>query len=365
MKDNRTSDTIFKILKDNLDSQKVKVVRKGDFPAPKNSVQYATIVIKANDRPEAFELVEDVLKDNNIKYKEEKLTGSSFNGFEIKDYYKIGKRESSIRVIFKYANGRDTAAKTGSIWNDLLIQLFRTNPSLERSPRDRSEVEVVKKINAAIQNLGSYKPVDLQIKSKRYSNVAGIIAGRGTKKADFVIVDYSGEEIGFISYKAGTNALSFQQYGGITDRASTDISNHQEVKDFKEIIIDNWDTYKSDYKTVWRSIEDNKLKKMAVFGPDYNRQSGYDSVDFVVQGVPRLKKVGATLDKRSIIKLNFSSKVIRKNNLTALQGNYEPTIGVRSGERSRRIRLKNKSISGVRGGVFTRAYLTRGKNKEI
>lgn len=365
MKDNRTSDTIFKILKDNLDSQKVKVVRKGDFPAPKNSVQYATIVIKANDRPEAFELVEDVLKDNNIKYKEEKLTGSSFNGFEIKDYYKIGKRESSIRVIFKYANGRDTAAKTGSIWNDLLIQLFRTNPSLERSPRDRSEVEVVKKINAAIQNLGSYKPVDLQIKSKRYSNVAGIIAGRGTKKADFVIVDYSGEEIGFISYKAGTNALSFQQYGGITDRASTDISNHQEVKDFKEIIIDNWDTYKSDYKTVWRSIEDNKLKKSAVFGPDYNRQSGYDSVDFVVQGVPRLKKVGATLDKRSIIKLNFSSKVIRKNNLTALQGNYEPTIGVRSGERSRRIRLKNKSISGVRGGVFTRAYLTRGKNKEI
>ena len=365
MKDNRTSDTIFAILKTNANSQKVKIVRRGDFPAPKNSIQYATIVVKANDRPEAFELIVDILKDNNISYKEEKLSGSSFNGFEIKDYYKIGKRESAIRILFKYANGQDTAAKAGSIWNDLLLQVFRNNPSLERSPRDRSEVEVVKKINAAIQSLGSYKPVDLQIKSKRYSNVAGIIAGKGTKKADFVIVDNNGDEIGFLSYKAGTNALSFQQYGGITERASTNISNHKEVNDFKEVVIDNWDTYKSDYKTIWRSIEDNKLKKMAVFGQDYNRQSGYDSVDFVVQGVPKLKKVGATLDKRSIIKLNFSTKVIRKNNLTALQGNYEPTIGARKGERSRRIRLKNKSISGVRGGVFTRAYLTRGTNKEI
>lgn len=365
MKDNRTNDTIFKILKDNLESNNVKVTRRGNFPAPGNTVQYATIVVKANDRPGTFELVEDVLKDNTISYKEQKLSGSSFNGFEITDYYKIGKRESSIRILFKFANGKDTAAKTGSMWNDLLIQVFKNNPSLERAPRDRSEVEVVKKINSFIGKFGVGKPVDLQIKSKKYVNVAGIVGGKGTKKADFVVINYSGEEIGFISYKAGTNALSFQQYGGITDRASTTISNHQEVEDFKELVIENWDTYKNDFKTVWREIEDNKLKKMAVFGPDYNRRSGYDSVDFVVQGVPRLKKVGATLDKRSVIKLNFSSKIVRKNNLTALQGNYEPTIGVRKGERSRRIRLKNKSISGVRGGVFTRAYLTRGKNKEV
>lgn len=366
---NFTNETILKLLQKGLNSNKIKIERKGNFPSIKNkNVQHATIIVKSNDRPNAFELVEDFLNKNNINHKEKKLPGSSFNGIEITsdNYLPLTEKDFSIRILFKFANGQDTAARTGTVWNDLLLKVFSENRSLARIPRERSEVEVIKKINAEIQKLGSGKPIDLQIKSKRYKNVAGIVGGFGTKKADLVIVDYDGKEVGFISYKLGSNATGFQQYGGITDRASTAISNHDDVLDFKDLVVDNWDTYKDDYKTLWRPITENKLKKMAVFGPDYDKKSGYDSVDFIAQGIPRLKKVGATTDKRSILKLNFSTKVVNKNNITALQGDYEPTLAARSGEQSRRIINRNgKSKSGIRGGIYTRSYVNRRKSKEI
>ena len=178
-------------------------------------------------------------------------------------------------------------------------------------------------------------------------------------------MDGDPKEVGFISYKLGSDAKSFQQYGGISDRAGNEISGHKEVEKFKDFVIDNWDTYSEDFNTLWRSIEDRELKKMAVFGTDCKKTSGYDSVDFFTQGTPRIKKVGVTRDKRSILKLDFN-KVVNKNNITSLQSGYEPTLAARKGESSRRIATSStKFKQGLRGGIFSRDYSNRNKSKEI
>jgi len=367
---NLTNETILKKLQKGLNSNKIVVERSGKFPNSNNkNQQYATIIVKSNDRPDYLELVEDFLKKNKIQFEEKKLPGSSFNGIEITSYLRLSDRDTAIRILFKFRNGKDFAAKVGSIWNDLLIKAFSVNRSLARIPSERSEVEVIKRLNSEIQRLGNGKPVDLKIKSKTYTNVAGFVGGVGTKKADFVIVAFDGsnnpKEVGFISYKLGTDAKSFQQYGGISDRAGNEISKHDEVKGFKDFVIDNWDTYSDDFNTLWRPIKSRELKKMAVFGPDCKKVSGYDSVDFITQGTPKIKKVGATRDKRSILKLDFN-KVVNKNNITSLQAGYEPTLAARKGESSRRISTSNtKYKDGLRGGIFSRDYSNRNKSKEI
>jgi hypothetical protein len=356
MSTNFTAETIYELLRKELTSGSIKVV-KDNFPGVRNQIEYAKIVIKSDDRVGALELVDEFLKDNNINFQEKVIRGSTFKSVIIEDYYKVGRREKGIRIFFKYSNGKDL--KNFYMWNGMLENVFKNNRSLERAPRDRNEVNVIAEVNKKIESLGNGMPVTLYIRNKRFVNVAGFVGGVGTKKADFVIVDYSGNEIGFLSYKKGNSSLDFQQYGGITDRSGKKISEHPEVEEFKKVIIDNWETYKKDYKTVWGEIDSNNLKKQAVFGKDYIRKSGHDSVDFLVQGTPRFRKNGDS------IYLTFSTKMVRKGDLSNLQGNYDPVLGARSGERSRRIKIKSDSIYGVRGGVWTRAYMTRGKNKEI
>lgn len=353
---NYTADTIYRLLNDKVADGKIKLV-KDQFPTLKNSVEYARIVIRADDRVSTFELVDDILNDLNIPFREDQIRGSTFKAIVIDNYYKIGKKEKGIRIFFKYANGRDFI--NTFIWNSLLQEVFKKHPGLKRTPRDRTEVDVLKIINERIQDLGNNMPVTLRIRNKYYFNVAGFVGGIGTRKADFVIVDYDGNEIGFLSYKKGDTATDFQQYGGITERSGTDLVNHSEVEDFKEVVVDNWDTYKKDYASVWREIQDNNLKKQSVFGKDFSRSSGHDSVDFFVQGRPNFTSNG------KIISLQFTTKTVRKGNLTSLQGDYEPVLGARGGERSRRIKIKTRSIYGVRGGIWTRGYITKRRDKEI
>ena len=356
MKNNYTADTIYALLDKKVTDNSIKVTKE-NFPGPRNQIEYAKIIIKSDDRVSSFSLIEDVLNDIGVSFKEDRVRGSTFKVYVIDDYYKIGKKEKAIRIFFKYADGKDF--KNYYIWNSMLEQVFKSNRLLERTPRDRTEVQVIKKINKKIEELGNSMPVTLYIRNKRFKNVAGVVGGIGTRKADFVIIDYSGNEIGFLSYKKGSTAEDFQQYGGISDRSGKKISDHPEVVDFKEVLIDNWDTYKKDYNSTWREIESNNLKKQSVFGKDYIRRSGHDSVDFFVQGEPKF------LSNNGSIYLTFSGKTVRKGDLSNLQGSYEPVLGARVGERSRRIKLKNRSVYGVRSGIWTRAYMTNRRNKQI
>lgn len=346
-----TSTTIFGKIKKELAGKQIKVVCD-NLPVKKPNTKHVVITLKSISRNDTLEVTRNFLDDIGLNFQEKQVSSvSSFPILEIKNYEKI-RKEESIRLVFKFPDGND--AKKYNIWNSLLEDVFKNkNSSLKRQPSDRIEVDVLKRINGKIEKLGNGKPIVLQIRNKKYLNVAGLVGGVGTKKADFVIVDYEGSEIGFLSYKAGSTATSFQQYSGITEKAGDKISSHPEVEHFNEIIIDNWETLEP---SASKEIKSNNLKKRAVFGSNYARKSGYDSVDFLVQGNPRM------IERAGIIYLTFSTKMVKKGNLTALMGDYEPVLGARKGEAYRRIKIKNKVIRGVRGGIWTKAYMVSRRN---
>lgn len=350
-KELRNSKIIFTVAKS------ASSVSGGTF-ADKDARQKVTwISTRSDDRMKTFESVESWLNKNNISYI--KKQNDSFSSFS---YISINTNEKELRLVFKFKNGLDT--KNFKWWNEGLNKVFKNNSKLKRMPSDRNELNVIKHINEQIQELGVGMPVTLKIQNKQYTDIVGIVGGVHMKKADFVLIDSSGEEKCFISYKSGQTATSFQQYSGITGRSGLD--GHQEVKDFvKDVeklgeefftqgktVYDNTGNQKLVKSDVYKKIKDPTLKKMSIFGDDYGKKFGENNVNFVVQGEPRLTKSGNTIN------LFFTKKVVENGNLNRLIGNYDPVLGARKGESSRRV----GTVKNVRGGVYPKKYMTNRKN---
>ena len=363
----KTSEQIFQFIKDSTkNSTRFKVEKGRDFvDTEKSSKQINIILIKGNGRSDNLTIIAELLGRGNIEFEQKKITGSSFDQLIISSskYKKIGSNEKEIRISFKYGDGTDD--KNYDIWNEGLVNVFKLKRGLERRPRNRIEIDKIATINKKIEELGHKLPVTLYIRTKKFQNVVGIVGGVGDTKADFVIVDKFGNEIGFLSYKDGRGADDFSQYGGLSQRAGVSIESHEEVVKFKEQVIDlapkdsagevieRWNG-----TPLYKKIRDSNLKNKAVFGENYRLKSGYDSVDFIVQGQPILtsSKIGNNI----IVILKFTTKTILKGEISKLSGAYEPVLGARKGEIARIIKIPGKSkLTGVRSGIFPYRYMEK------
>jgi hypothetical protein len=363
----KTSEQIFQFIKDSTkNSTRFKVEKGKDFvDTEKSSKQINIILIKGNGRSDNLTIIAELLGRGNIEFEQKKITGSSFDQLIISSskYKRIGRNEKEIRISFKYGDGTDD--KNYDIWNEGLVNIFKLKKGLERRPRNRIEIDKIATINKKIEELGHKLPVTLYIRNKKFENVVGIVGGVGDTKADFVIVDKFGNEIGFLSYKDGRGADDFSQYGGLTKRAGVSIESHEEVVKFKEQVIDlapkdsagevieRWNG-----TPLYKKIRDSNLKNKAVFGKNYRLKSGYDSVDFIVQGQPILtsSKIGNNI----IVILKFTTKTILKGEISKLSGAYEPVLGARKGEGSRIIKISGKTpLLGVRSGIFPYRYMEK------
>jgi hypothetical protein len=363
----KTSEQIFQFIKDSTkNSTRFKVEKGKDFvDTEKSSKQINIILIKGNGRSDNLTIIAELLGRGNIEFEQKKITGSSFDQLIISSskYKKIGRNEKEIRISFKYGDGTDD--KNYDIWNEGLVNIFKLKRGLERRPRNRIEIDKIATINKKIEELGHKLPVTLYIRNKKFENVVGIVGGVGDTKADFVIVDKFGNEIGFLSYKDGRGADDFSQYGGLSQRAGVSIESHEEVVKFKEQVIDlapkdsvgevieRWNG-----TPLYKKIRDSNLKNKAVFGENYRLKSGYDSVDFIVQGQPILtsSKIGNNI----IVILKFTTKTILKGEISKLSGAYEPVLGARKGEIARIIKISGKSkLTGVRTGIFPYRYMEK------
>jgi hypothetical protein len=336
--------------------------KEGKFAESNQKQQYTWIIVRAKNRNEKLEFVTEFLDRKQIKYKITPWNRSTFPYISI-----VPESKKEIRIVFKFVN--KTEKTNYKWWNEGLDGLFSSKTVRMRTPSDRNEIEVVSTINKKIQELGNNLPIKLKIQNKIFNDVVGFNGGDAGKKSDFVIIDKKGNNIGYVSYKAGDSATSFQQYAGIQKTANKDedaslfLSSDSEVKSFVSKMENFYTEHKEnnnkhyfDNGPVYVHINDSRLKNKAVFGEKYGGKKSQDNVDFLCQGRPELSKSG------DIITLKFSKKVVANGQLSRLSGDYEPVLGVRKAEANRYLR----TIPGVRGGVWTKKYMeSRKKSRNL
>tara|TARA_B100000427_G_scaffold285483_1_gene258958 strand:- start:18 stop:1079 length:1062 start_codon:yes stop_codon:yes gene_type:complete len=318
----------------------------GGWPGAVSKKEWAEIRIEASDRYDALDLVIDILEGAGYKWSKYDASTSSFDAIQVDagplkktkkgNYDATGPKEQGARIIFKFPNNKD--AKDFDIWNEALEQVFKSHPKLKKVMSDRNELNVAKIIN---KKLGLFIKGGgtLKLGTISYANVAGVVGGSGHQ--DFRVIDMDGNVVTSISYKAGNKATDFQQYSGISERSS--IGGNEEVVAFRNSVVDNWDSYKKQgFNAMWRDIDKDDLKEAAVFG----------NAEWFAQGTPSVTKNGTGA------KLNFRKL---ETKITKMTNGYTPTLGARGGEGSRRIVGKSKALTGVRGGVYTKNYLHKGR----
>jgi hypothetical protein len=343
---------------------------KGNYAENDKNQKITWIIIRSKNRNEKLEFVTEFLDRKkfikDIDYKITPWNRSTFPYISI-----IPESKKEIRIVFKFFNKTEKA--NYKWWNEGLDNLFSSKTVRMRTPSDRNEIEVVSTINKKIQELGNNLPIKLKIQNKIFNDVVGLNGGDAGKKSDFVIIDRKGNSIGYISYKAGDSATSFQQYAGIQKTAKKDedaslfLSSDSEVKSFvskmesfynenKENKKENKKEHYFDNGPVYVHINDNRLKNKAVFGEKYGGKKSQDNVDFLCQGRPELSKTG------EVVILKFNKKVVANGQITRLSGDYEPVLGIRKAEANRYLR----TIPGVRGGVWTKKYMeSRKKSRNL
>jgi hypothetical protein len=333
---------------------------------------FKEIILECDSRQDMKELIQQYLIDIELKQNKDwiftKLPNSTFTGnIKISSIITINNgKEKEIRIRFKFSSGREQ--KDYNIWNSLLDDTFKRKKEIKRTSSYAEELRVIKKINQSIQEFGGGVPVKLKFGNKVYDNIAGFVGGMSGKKADFVIVDYNGEEKCYISHKKGDTAKDFQQYGGISRNvAGNTIYNHPEVKRFREDLVNGeWKSKvlnESGKSRIFRKIKSNSLKKKSVFGKRYGSRHGHDNVNYFVQGDP-------TITKRSNMIVITFPKMVMNGRLSGLRGEYTPVLGARkSSEEGRVIDIRDeegrvidiegdlKELRNVRGGFWTQGYM--------
>jgi hypothetical protein len=328
---------------------------KGNYAEDGKNQKITWIIIRSKNRNERLDFVTDFLDSKRIEYKIESWNQSSFPYILINSESK-----KEIRIVFKFLGGIDK--KNYKWWNERLDNLFSKTPTLRKTPSDKNEIEVVTTINQKIEQLGKSLPVKLKIQNKIFNNVVGVVGGDPGKKADFVIIDNDGDQIGFISYKVGSSSTQFQQYAGIQKSAKKNEDDSLFLSSDLDVInftTKAEDLYRSDdnyfeKNAIYTKINSNLLKNKAVFGVEYGRKKSQNNVDFFAQGIPKL------VERNDVVSLSFSKRLVSNGELARLQGDYEPVLGIRKGEANRRL----KTIKGVRGGIWTKKYMTTRKNSK-
>lgn len=190
--------------------------------------------------------------------------------------------------------------------------------------------------------------ITLQVNG-RSVECAGIIStpqkGRRAPKSDFSIVDATGNEVAWLSHKAGTKPSQFQQYGGLSDSAFS------ENADVKQFILDLKKEFPNGFErgnSAYRPCKDVSIINMSVYGTSFGSDPGAENVDEFHQGSLKLKKVAGN----ATYEITSSHK--GSNGSILSDGGYEPIYYARyTGDRGARV--AGEFIDNARIGVFPAA----------
>lgn len=206
-------------------------------------------------------------------------------------------------------------------------------------------------VRKAVKSSPSQK-INLKIGTDTVRNVVDVQKVKGDRvKADFVIIDDTGEPVYWISHKDGTNALGFQQYGGLTDFVNyPGIGKALE----KKLLARYPDGQIPKTTRVSFELKNPEVGLLSMYGRDYGSdQSGENNVNVILQGELILEGSG---QKYTLL----CSHIFEAGELPDVNDPYYPVL-VLTYRNSRPFVVGNTSFMGGRVGVYPRAYAKYAK----
>jgi hypothetical protein len=261
-------------------------------------------------------------------------TGADFtlaesNGSKVKLDKAILNQLSSISHFDRFKSGRSIVLPTNSGKYVYLTQLYKDSEFSGRTQattaqEDAQIIRINQQLEKIFDKLGT-EIIPLKVGNTIYK-VNLCESTPGTPKCDFHFRGQTGY-VGHVSHKAGDGARAFQQWAGTSQRVEPFIYNHPETQAFINTLREMFPSGMPGATTVGRRIQDERLKKMAVYGSGYGGVLGENNVDTVIQGVLSVQSRGPHYE--------LISSGHRLNNGDRISGSYEPVfLGVYKGDRS-------------------------------
>ena len=261
-------------------------------------------------------------------------TGQDFtlaesNGQKVKLDRSILTQLSSISQLDRFKSGRSIMFPTISGQYINLSQIYKDSEFSGRTQattaqEDAQIIRVNQQLNAIFDQIGS-EIISLKVGATIYE--AGLCESTpGTPKCDFHFRGINGY-VGHVSHKAGDGARAFQQWAGTSQRSEPLIYAHPETQAFINTLQDMFPNGMPAATTVGRIIQDDNLKKMAVYGSGYGGVKDENNVDVTMQGVLSIQNRCRYYE--------LTSTGHKLNNGDRITGTYEPVfLGVYKGDRS-------------------------------
>lgn len=279
--------------------------------------------------------VSELAKRNNFNIflsrirtgKEFKLDNGSGQGVKLSK--NILKELTTIANFNKFKQGQSIVLVTESGQNVRLTELYKDSEFSGRTQattaqEDAQIVRINQQLNVIFDKIGS-EIIPLKVGATTYQ-VGLCESTPGTPKCDFHFKGVSGY-VGHVSHKAGDGARAFQQWSGTSQRSEPLIFAHPETQAFISTLQDMFPNGIPPATTVGRKIQDENLKKMAVYGSGYGGIKGENNVDVTMQGVLSVQNRGRYYE------LTCSGHKL--NNGDRISGTYEPVfLAVYKGDRS-------------------------------
>lgn len=257
--------------------------------------------------------------------------------------------------------GRSVAVKVKTVCNKEgwlhLNKIRNPGPDSTTLVEDVVHMSIKHKIDDLVRKHG---PITLYMgEQHKMENVVDIMQPRGTPKADFAVIDESGQEVGFISHKKGGGAKAFQQYGGITVQSG--IEKHgtgemlDEVDDFvisvSQFVMSNPN---HGYSRIYRPVHSDDLIRFSAYGHEFQSDFSLENVNIIGQGNPSIEKF------QDGFNLTFDDNIHHNGDVAfAKQGSYQAVLVARpASDRVLSSFRTNHRVERTRGGIFNMEYLT-------
>jgi len=257
------------------------------------------------------------------------FTLSEANGQKVKLDKSILTNLSSVNQFDRFKSGRSIMLPTTTGQYINITQIYKDSEFSGRTQattaqEDAQIIRVNQQLTAIFDKIGS-EIIPLKVGNTTYQ-VGLCESTPGTPKCDFHFKGVGGY-VGHVSHKDGDGARAFQQWAGTSQRSEPLIFAHPETQAFISTLQDMFPNGIPPATTVGRRIQDENLKKMAVYGSGYGGVKGENNVDVTMQGVLSVQNRGRYYE------LTCSGHKL--NNGDRISGSYEPVfLAVYKGDRS-------------------------------